>query len=125
MKLNDVDVFVKDGRLVIGTKNKRGQLKSCCKDVTKTILDFIIKKIETEENKYKIYEKDGKIYKIECQEMIEEEIEAMNKNDEKEKNKSLAKISSLYSTILYDNPMVHRLFDMSKEMQPNNSKFIK
>lgn len=102
MKIQDVHLMVKDGRLVICELNKRGNIKSDCKDVSNEVLDFVVDTLKTEEDTLKteedtfcMYNHNNDTYKIKVTKMSDEEIERISQEKKQKSNETKAQLASM------------------------------
>ena len=84
VKLHNLVISPKNGRLVIGEVNKRNQLKSYI-DISTPVCNAVIKALTTKPGTY-LYKQEStdtetKHYKITCVEMTEKEVETMKRNE--------------------------------------------
>jgi len=103
MKLFDFDVYIKkDGSFVIGTENKRGNLKANYKDVTRTVTDFFVKTFETSKGHFKQYKIGDDHYSIKVEKLTNEEVETIKKNKAEKGKRSFEKFGE-YMNFIYQN----------------------
>ncbi len=105
MKINDIDIYLKkDGNFVIGRKNKRGNIKSDFKNVTRAVIEFFIKAFLTTEGHYKQYKIGDDYYKIKMIKMTKEEVQAQTEKYAKNSkpNNIFALMSYIYTLNSHD-----------------------
>jgi hypothetical protein len=95
MKMADVNLFIENGRILIGQANKRGNLKTNSKDVTKVILDHLVERLCSESGTFYYYKNGDKHYKVKCRRLTIEEIEIYEKNKSKRGRKAQKSLLSL------------------------------
>jgi len=105
IKLSELVIKPKEGKLCIGKVNKRGHFTDC-RDISSPIVRAVIKIITTKRDETYIHQKitndDGteSHYKITCYEMTPEEVKQMKRDDEIRAVSAKKSISSLMGLML-------------------------
>jgi hypothetical protein len=104
VKLNELVIKPKDGKLVIGKPNKRGHLQSYI-DIGTPVVKCVLKMLTSKSNEFIHHTeidpdtKEVKHYKITCHEMTKEEVENLERNKIREREKAQKEGRALMGTL--------------------------
>lgn len=105
VKLHELCLQAYDGKLIIGKKNKRGNIQDYI-DISTPIVYKVVELLITKPDYYIHQEvidpetKEVKHFKITCNEMTKEEIDTYNHNKKVSKEKGMKSFTSLFNLML-------------------------
>ena len=113
MKINDVHFILDGNRVKLSTVNKRGQVSSQGKDITKEFLEAVIPMLKTNPKWFFLFkDKMDKHYKVDVTEITEEEAKDMTVKDKARSKRSSQKLRlqlAVMGGMLGHKPMLYNL----------------